>query len=129
VEENDDLLLMSVKPSQKLPAQTLPIRDTPVQIGESVFLIGVPYSEPQSAQNVYRGVVTQRGFEDRFRYKLSPPVDLRGFSGAPIVDADGRVVGIMTIWFNPDTVDGKHLDGGGEDIATALKHLKNVSVK
>ena len=128
-EESHDWLLMTVKSSEKLPAQPLLIRETPVEVGESVFLIGVPYSERQSAQNVYRGVVTKRGFKDRFRYTLSPPVDLRGFSGAPIVDADGRAVGVMTVWFNGETVDGKDLDGGGEDIATALRLLQRGRIE
>ena len=51
-------------------------------------------------------------------------MDLRGFSGAPIIDDDGRVVGVMTINFEPQMIDGKHVEGGGEDIATALGILK-----
>lgn len=123
-EDSHDWLLMSIKPSAKLPALPLTMRMEPVQVGETVYLIGVPYSEPKSAQNVYRGVVTKRAFKDRFRYTLSVPVELRGFSGAPIVDADGRVVGMMTIWFKGEHVDGKDVDGGGEDAATALGILR-----
>jgi hypothetical protein len=123
-ERAHDWLLMSVKTAQELPARPLRMRETPVREGETVYLIGVPYSEPESAQNVYAGVVAERK-RDRFRYTLNPPVDLRGFSGAPIVDADGRVVGVMTIWFKRQIVDEKDTEGGGEDSTTALGLLGN----
>ena len=78
-------------------------------IGESVHLIGVAYAEPEVLQKVYSGTVTERGYGDRFRYTISPHVDIRGFSGAPIVDDAGLVVGVMTVWFHPK------MDGGTGD--------------
>src|SRR5207302_11065135 len=58
-----------------------------------LFLMGCPYDELGCRQNVYTGKVTARS-GDRFRFDIEPPVDLRGFSGAPILDRYGRVVGI-----------------------------------
>jgi S1-C subfamily serine protease len=63
-----------------------------------VFLIGVTYSENDRAQNVDLGQVTKRELGDRFRYDIDLPVDLQGFSGAPIIDVRGQVVGVMTVW-------------------------------
>jgi hypothetical protein len=119
-----DWLLMSLKSSKRVPAKVLTARLAPVAVGETVYLIGVPYSEPGTAQNVYRGTVTARA-GDRFRYTLNPPVDLRGFSGAPVIDAKGMAVGVMTVWFDRKLVGGKDVEGGGEDTSTALRLLRN----
>ena len=118
-QRNCDWLLLKLKtPPTKLPAQPLRIRAEPVQVGEKVYLIGVPYSEPDRKQNVYAGKVTgRRWFSDRFRYDLDPPVDLHGFSGAPIIDEKGHLVGVMTVWFNAKMNGDKYLEGGGEDAA------------
>jgi len=70
-----------------------------VSVGERVHLVGVSYTEPDVAQKVYSRVVTARGFGDRFRYDISPHVDIRGFSGAPVPGDAGWVVGVRTIWF------------------------------
>ena len=78
----DWLILTIDKPKTSLPAAALHLRPRPVQIGETVYLIGCPYSEQGCKQNVYVGRITSRS-GDRFRYDIDPPVDLRGFSGAP----------------------------------------------
>jgi S1-C subfamily serine protease len=121
----DWLVLSTKKPSGALPATALRLRANPVQVGEKVFLIGCPYSEPNCKQNVYEGKVTKRAFGDRFQYTLSPPVDLRGFSGAPIVDSQGHVVGVMTVWFERALEDGKDTLGGGQDTAFVADLLKS----
>lgn len=121
---NIDWLVLSIKKSASLPATPLKVRSAPVEIGEKVFLIGCPYIEPNCKQNVYEGKVTKRAYGNAFQYTLEPYVDLRGFSGAPIIDAKGYVVGVMTIWFNRVMNEGKDTLGGGEDatfVANALK--------
>jgi len=45
---------------------------------------------------VYAGKVTARA-GDRFRYHIDPPVDIRGFSGAPVIDRNGHVVAARVI--------------------------------
>jgi hypothetical protein len=121
---NLDWLLLSVESEpRKLPSLPLKMRPTPVSVGEEVYLVGVPYSEPLRTQNVYRCQVTGRGQGIRFRYNIDPPVDLRGFSGAPILDKQGLVVGLMTVWFEPRMNGEKYLEGGGEDSASALDQL------
>jgi hypothetical protein len=119
-QRNCDWLLLKLKtPPIKLPAQPLRIRAEPVHVGEKVYLIGVPYSEPDRKQNAYVGKVTERSWTgDRFRYDLDPPVELRGFSGAPIIDENGHLVGVMTVWFDARKNGETYLEGGGEDAAT-----------
>jgi ribosomal protein L7/L12 len=113
----DWLVLKLKQAGAKLPADPLHIRRDPVTIGERVYLLGCPYAEEGCTQNVYRGTVTAR-VNDRFRYDLDPPVELRGFSGAPIIDEKGLVVGVMTVWFKPNVRGETYLEGGGEDAST-----------
>lgn len=118
----DDWLILSIKKSDTLPAYPLKVRSDPVRVGEKVYLIGCAYADRNCRQNVYEGVVTERPMENNFRHSISPPVDIRGFSGAPIVDKDGYLVGVMGIWFEPKMSGDKHLESGGED-ASAIHHL------
>ena len=119
----NDWLLLALKSGTPLPAKPLKVRPKPISVGEDVFLIGVPYSDEKSSQNVYKGNVTERPFADRFRYTISPPVDITGFSGAPIVDKDGFVVGVFGIWFERQKKGDDDLVGGGEDIISGLRVL------
>ena len=123
-ERSHDWLLLTVKNSTNLPAQPVKVREKPVSTGETVFLVGVAYADQDVSQNVYRGKVTERR-GDKFRYTIDPPVDIRGFSGAPILDSDGMAVGVMTVWFEPKMQGEKYLEAGGEDIATALHLMRS----
>ncbi len=119
--DNDDLdwLILSLKGTtgKALPATPLHLRPQPVHVGETVYLVGCPYVEERCKQNVYSGKVTTRS-ESRFRYDIDPPVDIRGFSGAPVVDRNGHVVGVMTVWFEPKMQGGRFLEAGGEDASS-----------
>jgi S1-C subfamily serine protease len=121
-DEDLDWLILSIKKADPLPAYPLKLRKEPVHIGETVFLIGCPYLERGCKQNVYTGIVTEREFGNRFRYNIEPAVDIRGFSGAPIIDEKGYVVGVMTVWFDPKMSGDNFLEAGGEDIAS-IYHL------
>lgn len=113
----DWLILTLKEPVGTLPAQPLHLRADRIKVGEPVYLIGCPYSERNCKQNVYKGTVTAR-YGDRFRYDIDPPVDIRGFSGAPILDSNGHVVGVMTVWFEPKMRGDDYLEAGGEDAAS-----------
>jgi Trypsin-like peptidase domain len=122
--KNFDWLILSVaSKSGELPATPLTLRPKPVSIGDAVFLVGVPYSESDRAQNVYRGRVTERAHADFFRFTIDPPVDIRGFSGAPILDQRGLVVGVMTVWFKPTMQGDRFLEAGGEDAASVVHQI------
>jgi hypothetical protein len=119
-----DWLVLKLKPSKRpLPATPLRLRASPVRVGETVHLIGVSYAEPEARQKVYTGKVVERHFGDRFRFSISPAVNLRGFSGAPIVDENGLVVGIMSLLFNPEMQGDLMIEAGGEDASSLVEAL------
>jgi len=126
-DEDLDWLILSIKKSDQLPAYPLQLRKEPVRVGETVFLIGCPYIENNCKQNVYTCVITERAFGDRFRYDIDPPVDIRGFSGAPIIDKKGYVIGVMTVWFDPKMSGDNFLEAGGEDIASIYDLLQTAN--
>ena len=115
-----DWLVFNIKPAASLPAQPLKIRKSPAVVGEKICLIGSPYAEPNAAQNAYFGKVIRREFGNYFSFSLSPAVDLHGFSGAPIIDEDGALVGMMTTWFEPKMSGEKFLEGAGQDAAAIV---------
>ncbi|MEX2122161.1 MAG: serine protease [Pirellulales bacterium] len=120
-QETFDWLILSVKPSsESLPATPLHLRPQPVQIGDKVYLVGCPYVEEACKQNVYAGKVTARE-GNLFRYDIDSPVDIRGFSGAPILDHNGHVAGVMTVWFEAKLQGEKFLEAGGEDAASVYQ--------
>ncbi|REG26514.1 trypsin-like peptidase [Archangium gephyra] len=122
--QDSDWLLLEVEPKKELPATPLTVRKTPVALGERVFLVGCEYRERNCRQRVFSGRVSGRAGNGVFRYVLETPVVLRGFSGAPIVDANGHLAGVMTIQFPAFNVDGEYLEGGGLDASLALEFLK-----
>ena len=76
-DDDHDWLVLSLKPHRHVPSRALKMRQHPVAVGETVFLIGCSYQEPECKQSVYTGVVTERAFGDRFRYDITPQVDIR----------------------------------------------------
>lgn len=79
----------------ELPATPLSMRLGPVVVGEEVFLLGCPYSEEGCRQNVYRGKVAAAPDAPAFTFSVDPPVNLRGFSGAPVIDRNGQAIGVF----------------------------------
>jgi hypothetical protein len=89
----DWLVLAPTTQSGGWPGEPLPARQDNVAMGETVYVLAVPDGD-RSRQNVYKGTVTQLGDSGEFYYQLPQAVNSHGFSGAPIVDAEGRLAGI-----------------------------------
>jgi hypothetical protein len=119
---HDWLLLQLRDPKAKLPAMPLVPRLRPAGVGEIVYLVGVPYSDQRSAQKVYTGIVTGRPRKNYFTYEFTPPVHISGFSGAPIVDSHGLLLGHgVSMGTTLKQKDGMEVEFGGEDAALAVK--------
>jgi Fe-S cluster assembly iron-binding protein IscA len=118
---NYDMVVLELKPQEgELPAHPLQVRTDPLRVGEKVFLVGCPYSEAGCRQNVYAGRVTERLQGPGFLFDVSPPVVLRGFSGAPVVDAHGYAVGVLQGMSGDRTPDGKDRFGRAEELRLAF---------
>ncbi|HVW38486.1 MAG TPA: trypsin-like peptidase domain-containing protein, partial [Pirellulales bacterium] len=117
--DRDLLFLRTYAPPGALPAQPLYIRAAPVQRGETVYLIGCPYSQPGCSQNVYRGQITERS-GGTFTFSLNSPLELAGFSGAPVIDVKGHALGVLTAGYV--SVEGGPASHG---VAECLADLRN----
>jgi hypothetical protein len=93
-----------------------------VQIGETVYVVGVPQGD-KSAQEVFKGkVLAQDGTQ--FFYELPEVVETNGFSGAPIIDKDGQVVGVHLGKLTTQPEPGKTVVAA-QDTADVLKELRD----
>ena len=95
-ERRDMLYLRLEVEGGVLPSQPLHRRKTPVRPGERAFLIGCPYAEEQCKQNAYPAQVI--GYKERHLMilALDRVIDLTGFSGAPVIDTRGKLIGVTT---------------------------------
>lgn len=91
--ESLDCLLMTVPRQTGYPAEVLPARSTPVEEGETVYLVTVQ-NDGKAVQTIYKGMVRRRSDDQHFAYEVPGSVETRGFSGAPIIDEKGNVVGL-----------------------------------
>ncbi|MGV9012410.1 MAG: trypsin-like peptidase domain-containing protein [Flavobacteriales bacterium] len=93
--------------------------DEAVQLGEELFAIGTPLDE-QLGQSVTRGIMSGRREIEGRKY-LQTDVSINpGNSGGPLIDGDGKVVGIATMKVKATGVEGI---GFGVPISTALEML------
>jgi len=92
----DDWLLLHVdQDASTLPAAPLKLRLKPLQRGEAVYVVGVRYDNEENTQEVFSGKVTNPEY-GIIEGTLEKPANLKGFSGAPVLDANGHVVAVLT---------------------------------
>lgn len=103
VNEDFDLALVKV-PGNDLPALTIG-NDLVVQVGEEVYAIGTPLDE-KLGQTVTRGIVSgKREIEERSYIQTDVSINA-GNSGGPLIDMDGKVIGVATLKLTGDNVSG-----------------------
>jgi hypothetical protein len=87
--------------------------------GETLFLIGCPYSETQCRQNSYAvKFVAYDAAEAALVCEITSKVELSGFSGAPLINGKGEVVGVL--------VSGGEADGKTYVVATHIKEIQKI---
>lgn len=92
--DSSDALVFSVKKAKTAYQALTPRYDAPAK-GEEVYVIGCPYAEPGCTQNRYPVRVVETA---RTQYLLTKVEGLAysGFSGCPVVDKQGRVIGLLS---------------------------------
>jgi S1-C subfamily serine protease len=100
-DQDNDLALLSVDDPQSLPPP-LALSTSAADLGSDVFTIGFPHLDLMGhSPKVTEGIVSSKtGLHDDDRYyQISVPVQA-GNSGGPLIDMNGRVIGIVTAKLN-----------------------------
>lgn len=92
--DSSDALVFSVRGGKTRYRALTPRYDAPAK-GELVYLIGCPYAEAGCAQNRYPVRVEDTSATTYLLTENESP-DLSGFSGCPVVDEQGRVIGLLS---------------------------------
>lgn len=99
--------------------------DAGLQLGEELFAIGTPLDE-KLGQSVTRGIMSgRRTIEDRSYLQTDVSIN-PGNSGGPLINEEGKVVGVATLKISGEGVEGI---GFGVPISTALDMLNIAFTK
>lgn len=103
---NNDILVLNVaNENHKIEALNISL-EIPKK-GEKFYLIGCPYSQKDCKQNIYTLTFDEYVEEySKFYFRFKSKVNFSGFSGAPIVDKDGNVIGVLTGGMGEDLIYG-----------------------
>lgn len=100
---NTDFLVFSIK-ENKSDIKPLKIRKTELKQGESLYMVGWTFQDKKGSQRVYLG--DYAGKQGTHLLMNVEMMNLAGLSGAPVIDADGNLVGIVSNYYN-DEIAGK----------------------
>lgn len=106
--KNKSFNIYALKPEFNMPKQ-----------GDDLFFIGCPYSEINCKQNVYQA--TFDSFDEVSSLlicKSKSTIEIAGFSGAPLLDSKGYVIGTIR--------GGGEQDGDYYIVATFIKEIKEI---
>ncbi|MGD0768985.1 MAG: serine protease [Tepidisphaeraceae bacterium] len=102
----DVLVLCPRSQQEQWPGTVLPIRQEPLEIGDTVYLLAVPY-DGKTRQNVYKGVVVDYSVNHELQYNVEGSFNHMGCSGAPVIDEYGQLAAINVGHLHDQTIPGK----------------------
>ncbi|MDJ1485122.1 hypothetical protein QNI16_31780 [Cytophagaceae bacterium YF14B1] len=112
----NDILIFSIK-SLQTSFYPLKPRFQPVNERDTLYVIGCPYTEEECRQNKYP-IQFLEANNNLLTFEGMYGIQLRGFSGCPIIDQNGYVVGILT--------SGGEQNGKNYVIAEAISIIKDI---
>jgi predicted esterase len=102
----DVLVLCPRSQYEDWPSTVLPIRQHPLEIGDKVYLIAVPFNGT-TRQNVYPAVIVDREPYGEWDYNVDGTFDHEGMSGAPVMDEYGQLAAINVGHLLDQKIPGK----------------------
>ena len=90
-----DIIMLSCSIPKNNKVQTLRPRLSRVEIGEKLYLIGCEYTDSDCHQRLYPTKLDAY-YEGMLSFSIDSTVNIAGFSGAPILDEKGFVVGVLS---------------------------------
>ena len=105
IDEKTDLAMIKIDKGELIPVEFGDIKD--VQVGETVVAIGTPLS--MSLRNsATKGMISglNRSIQSEYRFIQSDAAINGGNSGGPLVNMEGKVVGINSIKYTGDGIEG-----------------------
>lgn len=103
----DALVLCPASQDEHWPAAVLPVRQEPLEIGETVYLVAVPHNQSRARQQVFKGTIVSEYQDKQLQYNVDGEFDTMGCSGAPIIDEYGRLAAINLGHLNSQSIPGK----------------------
>ncbi len=94
-ESYDDWLVFSIK-ENKAKNSPLKFREKPLQKGDLLYAIGWAYSDTTGSQRIYKYEFEETEGNYHSLIQIEGPKSLGGLSGAPVVDENGQLVGLVT---------------------------------
>lgn len=100
--EGDKLAFATTLLPDSPKPEILPLAEEYPSLGDTAFLIGCPYAEQDCKQNIYALRFVQL-FQGDLVFEGKPlGISLSGFSGAPVLNPDGAVIGVLSAGGGPN---------------------------
>lgn len=95
-ELNDiDIILLNCKLNQFNNIIPLKPRLTPLKSGEKLEIIGCEYEDFNCHQKKYNAILKDH-YEEKILIESKTKFSMSGFSGAPVIDSNGYIVGVLS---------------------------------
>jgi len=117
-------VVLTTIPMYGWPSEVLVPSQTPTQVGQKVFMADVADTDHKAAQHIFKGIVRALNHPTPglIAFQIQADVAPNSFSGGPILDEQGHVVGIGQTYY-PEATHGSDIMAGGMQIITVMETI------
>ena len=122
IDEESDIALIKIE-AQGLPYGTITAQEVP--IGSTAIAIGTPISfslRNSASKGIVSGV--NRGLSSYYRLLQTDATINSGNSGGPLLNLNGEIIGINSVKFAGESVEGLGFSISGDTIRYVLSHFR-----
>jgi hypothetical protein len=121
-----DWIVFAIK-NNKTAIQPLDIRTTALVASEKIFIVGWAYKDSSGSQRTYQYEYLKTSGTHLYLRKINAPESAGGLSGAPVIDQNGFLVGIVSSSDeDPVTKEEFMLACGVESLVKILAKIKTT---